>query len=173
MRNICKNTVYDCLSRLFFGWSIPSRKKIDPNLNPDLMTPGEMKALFVSLFPAPKNLYEEKNQRLCATMLEHALPLIFADKKESQLTFSFIQDQFRLPSLIALSFTDPQPALRPEILKMWLRQLPGGDLDNLKSGELPRVFYSAFEAATKDLNQVLTDIIAAQSPVEDQSPCHG
>ena len=173
MPSICKNTVYDCLSRLFFGWSIPARKKIDSNIDLSSLTPGNVKALLLSLFPKPRTLYEEKNQRLCSTMLEHALPLIFASKKEGELTFSFIQEQFKLSSLIALSFSDPQPALRPELIKMWLRQLPGGDLENLKSGELPRAFYQAFEAATKDLNQALTLIIAAQSLREDKSPCRG
>lgn len=163
MPNICMNSFYDRLSRTFFGWPIPHRKRIDPNLNPESMTPCELKELLLSLFPKPKTLFHEKNQRLCSTMLEHALPLIFDVKREGSLTFSFIQDHFRVSALIALSFTDTQPGLRPEILKMWLKQLPGADLESLKSGELPKVFYQAFGGATADLNQALTDIIAAQS----------
>jgi hypothetical protein len=167
------NSFYDRLSRVFFGWSIPRKKRIDPNLNPETMTPGEVKELLLSLFPAPKTLFHEKNQRLCSTMLEHALPLIFDVKREGPLTFSFIQDHLRLSSLIKLAFTEPQPGLRPELLKMWLKQLPGADLEGLKSGELPKVFYQAFNGATTDLNQVLTDIIEAQSKSEEYILCRG
>lgn len=173
MSNIFKNSFYDRLSRIFFGWSIPRKKRIDPNLNPDTMTPGEVKELLLSLFPEPKTLFHEKNQRLCSTMLEHALPLIFDVKREGPLTFNFIQEHLRLSSLIKLTLTVPKPGLRPEILKMWLKQLPGADNDNLTSGELPKVFYQAFGGATADLNQALADIIEAQSKSEEYILCRG
>jgi hypothetical protein len=157
------NSFFDRLSRIFFGWSAPARKNIRPDLNAATMTPAEMKSLLLSLFPKPKTLYQDKNQRLCSTMLEHALPLIFDVKTEGPLTFEVIKDHFHPSKLIALAFTDTKPGLRPEILKMWLKQLPGADVEKLKTGELPPVFYSAFRGATSDLNQALTDIIDAQS----------
>lgn len=96
---------------------------------------------------------------LCYSLLDCALPLIYASKpKGVAVTPSWLAIRLGSDSLINLVNSNSGSTKLRKSLATWILRIPGASDRALKTGALPSVFHGKFQSITRDIVKAIESI---------------
>lgn len=105
------------------------------------------------------------DRALCHTLLECAIPIIYAGRAKGQVvTPEWLAGSLSSNSLVnAVSSRAGSKKLR-KTLSAWLLSVPGASENGLASGTLPSVFHGKYRSIIKDILHAIERIQATSEP---------